>query len=274
MIRQSNFAGSFYPKNKMQLGSDIEKYLKLAEEKLGKVKIPKADAKDTEKAGKQLKALIVPHAGYEYSGEIAGMGYKLLEGKNIENIIVIGPSHQESFEGIAFEDFEEWDTPLGRIKIDNSSIDDVEGINENAFALTNEHCIEVQVPFIQTVAPNSTLTALFTGEINNYDDYPLTYYIEKLKGICENRLLIVSTDLSHYQPYDISVDLDGHTIKEVLQYESIFPEQACGANGVNIISGIAKELGWTPVLLDYRNSGDTKKDKDSVVGYCAIAYYA
>ena len=265
MIKPASFAGSFYPQDKETLKVDISRYLELAEEKVKKIKIPES----SNGKKKQLKALIVPHAGYIYSGEIAGVGYKLLEGSDVENFIVIGPSHQEYFRGIACGNFDGWETPLGQIKTDNSKINGIQGIVVNKLALSREHSVEVQLPFIQTVSPNSSIAGLVTGDISDYE-----IYIKQLSKPYEKTVFVISSDLSHYQPYDDAVAMDKITISEILEYNQVLHEQACGADGINILTGIAKNLGLMPVLLDYRNSGDTQGQKDAVVGYCSIAYFA
>lgn len=265
MIKPASFAGSFYPQDKETLKRDISKYLELAEEKVKKIKIPE----NSSGKKKQLKALIVPHAGYIYSGEIAGVGYKLLEGSDVENFIVIGPSHQEYFRGIACGNFDGWETPLGQIKTDNSKINGIEGIVVKRLALSREHSVEVQLPFIQTMSPNSSIAGLVTGDISDYE-----IYIKQLSKPYKKTVFVISSDLSHYQPFKDAVKMDKITISEILEYNQILHEQACGADGINILTGIAKNLGWSPVLLDYRNSGDTQGQVDAVVGYCSIAYFA
>jgi AmmeMemoRadiSam system protein B len=264
MIKPSYYSGSFYPENKEELLKQISSFLDQKEVK------PQFFGK--------LKALIVPHAGYVYSGVVAGIGYRCLQSylaKNraeslLSNMIVVGPSHQVYFDGIAYADYDAWETPFGIVKIDNESVRDEASFKEFKPAITKEHSIEVQAPFIQGIAPNATITGLVTGEISESD---YSAYAEIIGSKIDKNFLVISSDLSHYMPYDEAVSIDRNTISQILNYEIVDHEQACGADGINILSTMARNLGWKSVLLDYRNSGDTAGDKDAVVGYCAIGYY-
>jgi len=253
-IKQALYAGSFYPGNAEELRKTIRDYF--------------STVKIKETQGKSLRALIVPHAGYIYSGEIAAVGYKQLEKILPENITLLGPSHRAYFKGIAFADFDKWATPLGEIKINNSPVKVLKGFIESKSSVAEEHSVEVQVPFIQFASPKSVITPLVTGNITDY-----SVFIDQLKNIAKTNLFIISTDLSHYMPYETAVSIDQETIIKILNFEKVTHEEACGADGINILSGIAAELNWKPLLLDYRNSGDTAGDKNAVVGYCAIGYY-
>lgn len=252
-IRPAQFAGQFYPGSAAELRFMVDDYLKLAK---------------TESGYKQLKALIVPHAGYEYSAEVAAAGYKLLTNKKIKDIVLIGPAHYVDFEGLAYADYEKWETPLGQLPFNNAVIYGWAEFKKSNDAILSEHSIEVQIPFIQTVAPEANVTPLVTGRVEDY-----AYYLPTLQKVINDRFLIVSSDLSHYLPYDQACVVDKMTIENILKYKSISHNQACGADGINLLSLIAEANGWQPKLVLYKNSGDTAGDKDGVVGYAAIAYY-
>jgi len=247
--RSPKFASQFYPEDPLELRNYIDNYLVSAS-------IEKID---------NLKALIVPHAGYIYSGPIAGYGYKSIK-KNYKKIILLGLSHQVPFDGLGFTDYSYFSTPLGKVKCFSPKNINLNIQNE---AHEIEHSIEVQIPFLQITQDNFNILPILTGKIDNIDKY-----IEEVNEfIDENSLLIVSSDLSHYLPYDIAVDMDRNTIKKILSGKNIDHDEACGADGINILINIAKKNKWKSKLLDLRNSGDTASSKDQVVGYCSIAFF-
>lgn len=257
-LRPPAFAGSFYPNDEDELKSQISKYLKEA--------VPPEDIPGN------IKALIVPHAGYIYSGPVAAYGYKLLKNKKYKEVIILGTSHRMMFPNIALTNFEFWKTPLGNVQLSPlsgnlqkedyfSSLDEV-----HAF----EHSIEVQLPFLQTVLKDFRITPLATGRVDNHKEIAKT-----LKNdLNKETLIVVSSDLSHYLPYKEAKKIDNKTIKQILELDTdIDPEQACGADGIIILTELAKLLKWKVKLLDYRNSGDTAGDKSQVVGYASIDFY-
>ena len=256
-IRPPAFAGSFYPEDPEELQKEISKYLKQA---------------STKKTSGTTKALIVPHAGYEYSGPVAACGYKLLQKSKFEEVILIGPSHRMRFQNCGLNNFQSWKTPLGFVHL--SKVND-QLATEASFSLLNEthtfeHSIEVQLPFLQSILKDFKILPIATGNIVNHRQIALTLK----KYIKQNTLLIVSSDLSHYLPYKEANDVDNETIDQILNLDStIDPNQACGAEGINILIELAKLLKWKVKLIDYRNSGDTEGSKKEVVGYSAIEFY-
>jgi len=245
----------FYPKDKDELKKSVQGLLE--------------QGKDVKFKG-ELKALIVPHAGYVYSGIVAGAGFKLLTGKNglhYKKIILLGPSHQAYFSGaaIAAEDLE---TPLGVVKIGKvSPWLKEELIVEMPEAHRKEHCLEVELPFLQETLSKFELYALVLGEV---DEEKLAQMIKKF--IDNNTLIVVSSDLSHYLPYETAVKKDKETINSILNFNFSHFE-ACGERPIKVLMHLAKSLNWKPFLIDYKNSGDTAGDKNRVVGYTAIGYY-
>ena len=247
ITRPAHYAGSFYPKEKIKLEKMIKSFLKNTNKKVN---------------GK-LKALIVPHAGYVYSGIVAGKGYNLLKESKKSNIILFGPSHYAAING-AYGFSENWSTPLGTTKI--TSIDLPVIRNDT------EHSLEVQLPFLQYIIPKTRLdlTSIIYGDIPSEE---LADIINTTKN--EDSVLIASSDLSHYLSYDIAKKIDTNTINAILNLdlEKFSKEaEACGKIGIEALIILTKKNNWKPVLLEYKNSGDTKGNKESVVGYTCIAF--
>ena len=240
-------------------------YPKKAEELRRKVQELLGQAEQIDTHGK-LKALIVPHAGYIYSGIVAAQGYKLLESYSFKKVLLLGPSHYQAFHGaaIANEDFE---TPLGKVKIGNLK----DWLKEEVIvsfpeAHQQEHSLEVQLPFLQETLGEFELYPLVLGTVN---EEKLAKYLAT--RIDEDTLIVVSSDLSHYLEYNKAVMKDNDTVSKILN-DDYGQLDACGKVGIKVLMHLAEIKGWTSQLLDYRNSGDTQGDKSRVVGYAAIAY--
>lgn len=249
-MRPPVFAGSFYPARKEDLQKQVNDFLT----KSKKVKF-----------SGHLKALIVPHAGYIYSGTVAGAGYKLLQNKDFKKVILLGPSHQTYFIGasLAVEDLV---TPLGTTKSGTKNLLKKDLVINLPAAHAKEHSLEVQLPFLQTVLKDFELYALVLGEV---DEEKLAKHLEKF--IDEKTLIIASSDLSHYLPYPNAKQVDQKTINNILRLN--FNEiEACGEKPIKVLMHLAKSLGWKSFLIDYKNSGDTAGDKEKVVGYACIGF--
>lgn len=253
-MRKPAVAGMFYPKSKEELLSSVKKYLK--------------EGKEINLSGK-LKALIVPHAGYIYSGIVAGAGFKTIKEK-YKKVILLGPSHQVYFTSaaIANEDFE---TPLGTVKTGNIKNWLEENTKENTIieskeSHAKEHCLEVELPFLQSVLPKFELYALVLGDV---DEEKLAQSLKKF--VDENTLIVVSSDLSHYLDYNSACRTDKETINRIINFD-FSNLDACGEKPIKTLMHLAKTFGWKPVLIEYKNSGDTAGDKNRVVGYASIAY--
>lgn len=222
------------------------------------------------------KAIIAPHAGYIYSGPIAASAYHLFAGKaeKIKQVILLGPSHRVAFRGVATSRADYFETPLGKIKINRSLCELAESlpfVNSSDAAHQDEHSLEVQLPFLQTVLNNFELTPLVVGDCDAQD-------VAQLLAILwgdEHTLVVISSDLSHYHSYQSAIDLDTQTSHAIehLQPEKIHYEDACGRNPLNGLLTIAKQKNLHIKTLDLRNSGDTAGDKNKVVGYGAYAVY-
>ncbi|MBI2647582.1 AmmeMemoRadiSam system protein B, partial [Candidatus Woesearchaeota archaeon] len=214
-----------------------------------------------------LKSLIVPHAGYIYSGKIAAYAYSLLrryKNKKLK-IILLGPSHFVYFNNVATDVNDYWETPLGKVKIANNDFLKLEN------AHVQEHCLEVQLPFLQETVQNFEILPLVTGDIS---PKIISKRIQAL--LDENSILVISSDLSHYNDYKTAVKIDRNSISAIqkLNYDKFLLEgDACGKIPILSVVDIAKNLNWKCKLLEYKNSGDTAGNKDSVVGYASFVYY-
>lgn len=256
-IRLPAVAGTFYPSQKESLQRQIGIFLEGAE------KIP---------SGKP-RAIIVPHAGYIYSGQIAGLGYKNASGReNVSNAVIVGPSHFVEFEGSALSSADAWRTPLGEVQV-NKKYFDKSKTEMVAFddAHEQEHSVEVQVPFVQTIFPGARIVPIVTGFVE-----PEQVAQDLDSALSENDLLVISTDLSHYYPYERARQIDSIANRAIpaLEIEAVEEKaEACGKTGVLAAMRIAKKREWKGRILGYANSGDTAGGKGGVVGYGCYAFY-
>lgn len=256
-IRPPAFAGQFYPEDETELRKQITDFL---------------DAAKPDKPKGAIRALISPHAGYIYSGSVAAFGYKLIKDAGFNKVLLIGPSHQMMFTGIALTNFSIWKTPLGLTSYSKKLTEEL--TTNSPFQLLNEvhafeHSLEVQLPFLQSVLDIFTIVPMITGRIDNLKDIAKAI----TKSLDDETIFIVSTDLSHYLPYEKAQVQDKLTIEKIEHLDAtIDHEHACGADGVNILIEVAKLHNWRPTILDYRNSGDTAGDKKGVVGYVSVVF--
>jgi AmmeMemoRadiSam system protein B len=222
-----------------------------------------------------VRAVIVPHAGYVYSGPVAAYAYKLLasQSRDPARIYILGPSHRAWFPGVAIADVDAFATPLGEQPVDRSFGKELAEQHRIFSAISSphvpEHCLEVQVPFIQTVFPEVPIVPMLFGEVDPADvgralDDALT----------SGDLIIVSSDLSHYHTNNAAHTLDRQFLDAVLEgnQAGAAKGEACGQVPVLALMHIAASRGWQPQLLDYRTSGDITGDRRQVVGYAAVAY--
>jgi hypothetical protein len=255
MNRKPAVAGRFYPAQPQQLHDAVIGYL--------------AEVRQT---GQVPKAMIVPHAGYIYSGPIAATAYARLKpaAASITRVVLIGPSHRVAFRGLAVSRTHAYNTPLGDVEVDRTAIAEllqlpfVEYI-EQAHAL--EHSLEVHLPFLQEILRQFTLIPIVAGDASPEQ---VSQVLDLLWGGKET-LIVVSSDLSHYHDYDTALRLDNATSQmiEQLQYKEICGEAACGKVPVNGLLKLLKQKGLSIKTIDLRNSGDTAGDKQQVVGYGA-----
>lgn len=220
------------------------------------------------------KALIVPHAGYIYSGTVAASAYATLKGiaPRIRRVVLLGPTHRVAVRGLALPDAAAFDTPLGRVTLDAGAMRAIAHlpqvvISSEAHAL--EHSLEVQLPFLQSVLPDFTLLPLAVGSATAEE---VAEVLETIWGGNET-LIVISSDLSHYLPYATAQHVDGKTADDILKLRHHFNhEQACGATPISGLMVAAGKHHLKPYLLDLRNSGDTAGSHDRVVGYAAFAF--
>jgi len=247
MERTPAVAGQFYPEEKEELQSLVDGLLK----KAGKKRID------------GVKAIVVPHAGLVYSGLTAAFAYNVVP-KETRKIVLIGPSHYASFDGIVSSTAEYWKTPLGKVKIAKAR----GGVFASDEAHEQEHNLEVQLPFLQTVLKEFELVPFLAGMV--HPDAAAKVLEENLD---KNAFLVVSTDLSHYHDYETAKRLDAKTIEGVLNLDlqAVAAGEACGKIPLLAAVRVAQLKKWKPLLLDARNSGDTAGDKSAVVGYASFA---
>ncbi|MDD5248556.1 MAG: AmmeMemoRadiSam system protein B [Rhodocyclaceae bacterium] len=220
------------------------------------------------------KALIVPHAGYIYSGAIAAQAYALLAPLRdiIRRVVLFGPTHRVYARGLGVPGVDVFATPLGEIPLDKPAIAAamrLPQVHANDDAHAQEHALEVQLPFLQTVLSEFSLAPFAVGEASAA---AVAQVMEALWGGAET-LIVVSSDLSHYHAYAAAQRLDRQTADDILNLRPLHDfDQACGALPINGLIDAAPRRGLTPHLLDLRNSGDTAGDKSRVVGYAAFAF--
>lgn len=263
-IRKPVYAGSFYPGTKSELISLIKKFTK----KVKPVSVPHA-------AGTTLKAIIMPHAGYIYSGPTAAYISLILKKNQFKRVIVLAPDHRIGFSGGAISDVEAYETPLGLIPLSK----DAGRLRKLAYLFQAvpasdrlEHSVEVVLPFLQYYLDTFELIPIVLGP------GPINRYARALEPLLDNNtLLVISSDLSHYLSYDEAVARDRETIRIILNMETDKLEMrdnaACGKIPILVAFNLAQRYGWKPVLLHRSNSGDTTQDRSRVVGYAAIAFY-
>ncbi len=258
IVRPAAVAGSFYPDNPERLHAQVSGFLQ-----------------EAQVINNVPKALIVPHAGYIYSGSIAASAYATLKNQNesINRVVLIGPSHRVPFRGVATSSATHFSTPLGKIPIDLQTTQKLERLNcvepfDQAHSF--EHSLEVQLPFLQETLNKFSIIPLVVGDINPEQ---LAELIDTIWGGSET-LIVISSDLSHYHDYKSAQKMDLATAKAIsaLSPSTINYDDACGRTGVNALLITAKRKGLKVVPLDLRNSGDTAGGRDQVVGYGSWAF--
>ena len=225
-------------------------------------------------AAMRPKALVVPHAGYVYSGPIAATAYALLAPlrERVRRVVLFGPTHRVAVRGLAVPTVDAFATPLGRVPLDRDAIAAalrLPQVQATDAAHAMEHSLEVQLPFLQAVLDDFTLVPFAVGDASGEE---VAQVMEVLWGGDET-LIVVSSDLSHYHAYAAAQRIDARTADDILHLRSLTShEQACGATPINGLVEVSRRKGLAAQLLDLRNSGDTAGDKMRVVGYAAFAF--
>jgi hypothetical protein len=230
-------------------------------------------AERTQPVTGRTRAVIVPHAGYVYSGFTANIALRLLANTNAKRIVVIGPSHRVYLKGTSISDFDTYHTPLGALYIDKSLVADLKERFDLDFIpeAHHEHSTEVQIPFVKTYTPEVSVVELVYG-----DESPanLAKVIEYLLEDPETAV-VISTDLSHYYDIKKANALDSICLEAVKTLSTSELHQgceACGKIGVEAMLIAAKKNGLKSILLDYRTSADASGDESQVVGYMSAAF--
>lgn len=258
-IREPAVAGSFYPGERDELQRTVRHYLQQAGAQ-----------------GPAPKALIVPHAGYIYSGPIAASGYARLHSARaqIQRVLLLGPAHRVAFRGLATSSASHFSSPLGTVAVDVSALQQLADLPQvqtldRAHAL--EHSLEVHLPFLQEALSEFRLIPLVVGDATYAE---VAEVLERLWGGPET-LIVISSDLSHYHDYATAQQLDRATSEAIegLQPERIAVEQACGRIPVGGLLLAARRHGLQAHTLDLRNSGDTAGPRNQVVGYGAYVIH-
>ncbi|MDY7035023.1 MAG: AmmeMemoRadiSam system protein B [Thermodesulfobacteriota bacterium] len=268
-MRNAILAGQWYPGTQSALSKLIRNYL-------SNVKPVTLDG--------ELKAIIVPHAGYVYSGQVAAHAYSLLKSRNFKMVIMIGPSHRVGFRGISVNLQPGYKTPLGVVPVDRDlgkkiiHADDKIRWIPRAHAF--EHSLEIQVPFLQIVLGDFQIVPILMGQQDANTCSVLVRSLMNALGNMDRTLVLASTDLSHFHDYRRAMELDHEFIKHVREFK---PEgladslssgrcEACGSGPALTTMSVAKALGANrAVILNYANSGDVTNDRSRVVGYLSAA---
>jgi AmmeMemoRadiSam system protein B len=258
-IRPAAVAGSFYPGEPSRLASEIATHLRGA---------------SSQARARPPKAIIAPHAGYMYSGPIAGCVYARLASLRgvVRRVVLAGPAHRIYVRGAAVPAAVAFDSPLGRVPLDLEAIAALRALpfveaSDRAHAL--EHSLEVHLPFLQSVLGEFRLVPVLVGDATPEEAAEL---LDTVWGGAET-VVVVSSDLSHYLGYDEARARDHGTAQAILRLEAdLVPEEACGAAPINGLLVAARRRGLAAELVDLRSSGDTAGDRDRVVGYGAFAF--
>jgi AmmeMemoRadiSam system protein B len=255
-VREPAVAGMFYAAGKQELRDNVESLLSAAE--------PRSSGAP--------KALIVPHAGYVYSGSVAASGYCLLQPAKsaIRRVVLLGPAHRVYLDGMAIPAADGFVTPLGNVKLDAGALDlvrNLPGVCVSDEAHAAEHSLEVQLPFLQLMLDDFELAPIVVGRAAPDD---VGRVIDALWGGPET-LIVISSDLSHYLPYSEAQNVDGNTNRRICEKAAtLSSDEACGAHAINGLMRAHSSRNLTVETVDLRNSGDTAGDKSRVVGYGAF----
>ena len=260
-IRPPAVAGAFYPGEAQALAGSVAGLLQAAQAELTA-------------ASSAPKVLVVPHAGYIYSGTMAARAYAKLAAvrATIRRVVLLGPVHRVPVRGLALPGSAAFATPLGEVAIDQDAVAALKALPQvvtSPAAHALEHSLEVQLPFLQSVLADFRLLPLAVGDAEPYE---VAEVLDALWGGPET-LIVISSDLSHYLPYRAAQNLDSATVARLLALDGpISHEEACGGTPLNGLLLSARKHHLQPQLLGLCNSGDTAGDKQRVVGYAAIAF--
>jgi MEMO1 family protein len=267
-VRTAVVSGQFYPEEPEVLKKKVRRFL--------------AAAKSASSA--DVRALIVPHAGYDYSGQVAAEAYKLVEGRRFDSVVIIAFLHRVFLQGVFVDDVAAYETPLGRVPVNRELVREIQMFHplfRNAVpGRLEEHSLEVQIPFLQETIPDLKIVPIYIGVQDITNSTILAEVLAKILAE-QNILAVATTDLSHFHSYKTASGKDKALIAmfeegnaEVI-YDAYVKEEAeaCGMGPVLTSVLLAKKMKWSgPRLIRYANSGDVTGDRSSVVGYAAMVY--
>lgn len=265
MKRQAGVRGQFYPKSCSEIESMIKEWNQILEQQLT----------EKEVLTKIPRAVIVPHAGYVYSGFTANFAHRLLSNSKAKRVIVIGPSHRVYINGLSGSAQESYETPCGDLRIDTGYLEKLKKHFPLTFAQkahSVEHSTEVQMPFIKHYLPDAKIIEFIYGKTDYKKLSKLIYTLLKDK---EN-VVVISTDLSHFYTLENAKKLDNICLNGILKKDITMLDrgcEACGMIGVKAMLYVANETNMSIELLDYRTSADASGDESSVVGYVSAYIY-
>jgi hypothetical protein len=253
-IRKAAFAGSWYPNDPVELSEQISAFLN-----------------NVEYQNLNVKAVIVPHAGYMFSGQTAAYSFKQIN-KSIRKVIILGTAHRYPLKGACVIDYDSYDSPLGKVKVSKDVFKLLE--EENVFRIpeadTEEHSIEIEIPFLQKILSDFEILPVIVGQV---DHIKFSELLEKYSS--EDSVIVASVDLSHFHKYNDAVKIDSDSIKYILELNpnGIRKSEIDSPYAVAALLELARRKNWKAKLLDYKNSGDIISDRSSVVGYSSIIFY-
>ena len=260
-IHPAAVAGTFYPEEPDRLAEEVDRLLAAA---------------GPSPTGEIPRALIVPHAAFDYSGAIAAAGFaRLAPGRNVlRRAVVVGPAHRAFVHGLAIPEANFLATPLGLVPIDEEAVHRLEVFRQVQVASrahVREHSIEVQLPFLQRLLPEIQVVPLAVGDATPAE-------VAEVLGVLwdgPETVVIVSSDLSHYLPFDAAREVDRATADRILRLapDPVDHDEACGATPVNALVLAARSRGLVPSLVALGNSGGSSFAREPVVGYGAFAFY-
>jgi len=268
-VRKASVAGQFYPATPELIQDSIKTYM------------DKVDQKDLNI--NKLYGIISPHAGYPYSGEIAAYGYDLIARYKSKKYVVIAPSHREYINGFSVYPGDSYETPIGEIPLDKDFIKELiqktNVVQESIKGHREEHSLEIQLPFLQTVVDDFKLIPIMAGNAGQQDILELSAALSEME---QDFTVIASSDLSHFHSYRVAIKKDRDLIEKLQNFDiddlveahQNRSLEACGMIPINVLMEYARKSGQAKFAeLDYRNSGDTAGGRDRVVGYLSAALY-
>lgn len=263
-IRTMSVAGSFYPDSSTEVNDMIHHFNKILESH------PEELSRFNSLSG---NAVIVPHAGWIYSGFTANIAFRVLAKKNPQIVVVIGPSHRVGFEGVSICDTELYQTPLGELRVDDNLVKDLREKFSIRYFMDahHEHSTEVQMPFIKHYLPNAKVVELVYAYATASLLEPIIAYVMAQK----NTAIVISTDLSHYYSLSEANRLDSICLEAIRNENTKELHEgceACGMIGVEAMLSVAKKKGLESIILDYRTSADASGDSSRVVGYTSALF--